>query len=64
MIAVNLNGPLAETVNEHLEKNGESVFGLALETDDIEMAKKELSASFNTDLEISDGKGIDNVSNE
>ena len=64
LIAVNDDGPLAETVNEHLEKNGESVFGLALETDDIEMAKKELSASFNTDLEISDGKGIDNVSNE
>ena len=64
LIAVNDDGPLAETVNEHLEKNGESVFGLALETDDIEMAKKELSASFNADLEISDGKGIDNVSNE
>ena len=64
LIAVNDNGPLAETVNEHLEKNGESVFGLALETDDIEMAKEELSASFNTDLEISDGKGVNNISNE
>ena len=64
MIAVDDDGPLAETVNEHLEKNGESVFGLALETDDIEMAKKELSASFNTDLEISDGKGVNNISNE
>ena len=28
------------------------------------MAKKELSASFNTDLEISDGKGVNNISNE
>ena len=64
LIAVNDDGPLAETVNEHLEKNGESIFGLALETDDIEMAKKELSASFNTDLEISDGKGLNNISNE
>jgi hypothetical protein len=64
LIAVNDDGPLAETVNEHLEKNGESVFGLALETNDIEMAKKELSASFNTDLEISDGKGVNNISNE
>ena len=62
LIAVNDDGPLAETVNEHLEKNGESVFGLALETDDIEKAKKKLSASFKVDLEIQDGKGLDNIS--
>ncbi len=64
LIAVNDDGLLAETVKEHLEKNGESVFGLALETDDIEKAKNELSASFDTDLEISDGKGVNNISNE
>ena len=58
LIAIDDEGPLAETVNEHLKKNGESIFGLALETDNIELAKNELSASFNTDLEISDGKGV------
>ena len=62
LIAIDDEGPLAETVNEHLKKNGESIFGLALETDNIELAKNELSASFNTDLEISDGKGINNIS--
>ena len=61
LIAIDDEGPLAETVNEHLKKNGESIFGLALETDNIELAKNELSASFNTDLEISDGKGINNI---
>ena len=55
-------GPLGEFVCEHLKKNGESVFGLALETDDIEKAKKKLSLSFDTDLEILDGKGLDNIS--
>jgi catechol 2,3-dioxygenase-like lactoylglutathione lyase family enzyme len=55
-------GPLGEFVGEHLKKNGESVFGLALETDDIEKAKKKLSLSFDTDLEILDGKGLDNIS--
>ncbi len=64
LIAVNGDGPLAETVNEHLEKNGESIFGLALETDDIEIAKKELSASLNTNLEISNGKGVNNISKD
>jgi hypothetical protein len=55
-------GPLGEFISEHLKKNGESVFGLALETDDIEKAKKKLSASFKVDLEIQDGKGLDNFS--
>ena len=64
LIAVNDEGPLAEAVSEHIEKNGESIFGLALRTDNIEKAKNELSVSFNTDLEISDGKGVNNVSNE
>lgn len=57
-------GPLGEFIGEHLKKNGESVFGLALETDDIETAKKKLSANFRVDLEILDGKGINNISNE
>ena len=64
LIAIDDEGPLAETVNEHLKKNGESIFGLAFETDNIELAKKELSASFNTDLEISDGKGVNNISKD
>ncbi len=64
LIAVNDDGPLAETVKEHLEKNGESIFGLALETDDIEMAKKELSANLDTNLEISNGKGVNNISKD
>ena len=64
LIAVDDEGPLSETVNEHLKKNGESIFGLALETDNIELAKNELSASFNTDLEISDGKGVNNISKD
>ena len=64
LIAIDDEGPLAETVNEHLKKNGESIFGLALETDNIELAKNELSASFNTDLEISDGKGVNNISKD
>ena len=64
LIAIDDEGPLAETVNEHLKKNGESIFGLALETDNIELAKNELSASFNTDLEISDGKGVYNISKD
>ena len=64
LIAVNDEGPLAEAVSEHIEKNGESIFGLALGTDNIEKAKNELSVSFNTDLEISDGKGVNNISNE
>jgi catechol 2,3-dioxygenase-like lactoylglutathione lyase family enzyme len=55
-------GPLGEFIGEHLKKNGESVFGLALETDDIVKAKKKLSASFKVDLEILDGKGLDNIS--
>ena len=55
-------GPLGEFIGEHLKKNGESVFGLALETDDIEKAKKKLSLSFDTDLEISDGKGVNTIS--
>ena len=57
-------GPLGEFIGEHLKKNGESVFGLALETDDIEKAKKKLSANFKVDLEILDGKGINNILNE
>ena len=64
LIAVNDEGPLAEAVSEHIEKNGESIFGLALGTDNIKKAKNELSVSFNTDLEISDGKGVNNISNE
>ena len=64
LIAIDDEGPLAETVNEHLKKNGESIFGLALETDNIELAKNELSVSFNTDLEISDGKGVNNISKD
>ncbi len=64
LIAIDDEGPLAETVNEHLKKNGESIFGLALETDNIELAKNKLSASFNTDLEISDGKGVNNISKD
>ena len=64
LIAIDDEGPLTETVNEHLKKNGESIFGLALETDNIELAKNELSASFNTDLEISDGKGVNNISKD
>ncbi len=64
LIAIDHEGPLAKTVNEHLKKNGESIFGLALETDNIELAKNELSASFNTDLEISDGKGVNNISKD
>ena len=64
LIAIDDEGPLAETVNEHLKKKGESIFGLALETDNIELAKNELSASFNTDLEISDGKGVNNISKD
>tara|TARA_B100001559_G_scaffold284011_1_gene259037 strand:+ start:307 stop:1146 length:840 start_codon:yes stop_codon:yes gene_type:complete len=55
-------GPLGELIGEHLKKNGESVFGLALEIDDIVKAKKKLSASFKVDLEILDGKGLDNIS--
>ena len=64
LIAVNDEGPLAEAVSEHIEKNGESIFGLALETDNIEIAKKELSASLNTNLEISNGKGVNNISKD
>jgi len=64
LIAKNDDGPLADTVSKHLEKNGESIFGLALETDDIEIAKEELSISLDTDLEISDGKGINNINKE
>ncbi len=66
LIAKNKNdeGPLADTVSTHLEKNGESIFGLALETDDIEIAKKELSIGLDTDLEISDGKGVNNTTGE
>jgi len=66
LIAKNKNdeGPLADTVSKHLEKNGESIFGLALETDDIEKAKKELSIGLDADLEISDGKGVNNITGE
>ena len=39
-------GPLGELIGEHLKKNGESVFGLALETDDIENAKKKAFSKF------------------
>ncbi len=64
LIAKNDEGPFAKTISEHLEKNGESIFGLALETDDIEKAKKELSLSFDIDLEISDGKGVNTISKD
>ena len=40
LIAKEDEGPLGEFIGEHLKKNGESVFGLALETEDIETAKK------------------------
>ena len=46
LIAKEDEGPLGEFIGEHLKKNGESVFGLALETDDIEQAKKKLSVKF------------------
>jgi catechol 2,3-dioxygenase-like lactoylglutathione lyase family enzyme len=62
LIAKEDEGPLGEYIDDHIKKNGESVFGLALETDDIEKAKKKLSASFEVDLEILDGKGLDNIS--
>ena len=55
-------GPLGEFIAEHIKKNGESIFGLALETDDIENAKKKLLANFKIDIEILDGKGLDNIS--
>jgi catechol 2,3-dioxygenase-like lactoylglutathione lyase family enzyme len=61
LIAKKDEGPLGEFIGEHLVKNGESIFGLALETDDIENAKKKLSANFKVDLEILDGKGLDNI---
>ena len=64
LIAIDDEGPLAETVKEHLKKNGESIFGLALETDDIELAKKHLSVCFDTNLEISDEKAINNLSRD
>jgi catechol 2,3-dioxygenase-like lactoylglutathione lyase family enzyme len=64
LIAKNDEGSLADTVSKHLEKNGESIFGLALETDNIEIAKKALSVSLDTDLEILDGKGVNNISKE
>ena len=62
LIAKKDEGPLGDFIGEHLEKNGESVFGLALETDDIENAKKKLLANFKVDIEILDGKGLDNIS--
>ena len=64
LIAKNDEGPLADNVSKHLEKNGESIFGLALETDDIEIAKKELSIGLDTDLEITNGKGVNNTTGE
>ena len=39
-------GPLGEYIDEHIKKNGESVFGLALEADDIEKAKKKTFRKF------------------
>jgi catechol 2,3-dioxygenase-like lactoylglutathione lyase family enzyme len=62
LIGKEYEGPLGEFIGEHLKKNGESVFGLALETDGVEKAKKKLSLSFDTDLEISDGKGVNTIS--
>ncbi len=62
LIAKKDEGPLGEFIGDHLVKNGDSIFGLALETDDIENAKKKLSANFKVDLEILDGKGLDNIS--
>jgi len=62
LIAKKDEGPLGEFIGDHLVKNGDSIFGLALETDDIENAKKKLSANFKVDLEILDGKGLDDIS--
>ena len=62
LIAKEDEGPLGEFIGEHLKKNGESVFGLALETDDIEAAKEKLSLSLKVNLEILDGMGLDNIS--
>jgi len=64
LIAKNENdeGPLAETVKEHLKNYGEGIFGLALETEDIEKAKIDLSTRLKINLEISDGKGLNIIS--
>ena len=62
LIAKEDEGPLGEFIGEHLKKKGESVFGLALETNDIEQAKEKLSLSLKVNLEILDGTGLDNIS--
>jgi len=62
LIAKKDEGPLGEFIGEHLKKNGESVFGLALETNDIEQEKEKLSLSLKVNLEILDGTGLDNIS--
>ena len=62
LIAKEDEGPLGEFIGDHLKKNGESVFGLALETNDIEQAKEKLSLSLKVNLEILDGTGLDNIS--
>ena len=62
LIADEDEGPLGEFIGDHLKKNGESVFGLALETNDIEQAKEKLSLNLKVNLEILDGTGLDNIS--
>ena len=62
LIAKKDEGPLGEFIGEHLKKSGESVFGLALETNDIEQEKEKLSLSLKVNLEILDGTGLDNIS--
>ena len=58
LIAGTSNGFLADQVNDHIKENGESIFGIALEVENIEEVLKSEEYSNFQNIEITSGEGI------
>ena len=58
LIAGTSDGFLADQVNDHIKENGESIFGIALEVENIEEVLKSEEYSNFQNIEITSGEGI------
>ena len=58
LIAGTSDGSLADQVNDHIKENGESIFGIALEVENIEEVLKSEEYSNFQNIEITSGEGI------
>ena len=58
MIAGTSEGFLADQVNDHIKENGESIFGIALEVENIEEVFQSKEYSNFQNIKITSGEGI------